>query len=277
MNAPDSSRHPCFSRGAHQEFARAHLPVAPRCNISCGFCDRRYSCVNESRPGVTAEVMSPETALDYLENAAIRLPKLSVAGIAGPGDPLANPDETFETLALVRRAFPRLMTCVSTNGLALPASAHELARLGVSHVTVTMNAATAATAEKIYAGTDPAELLAAQRLGISLIKKLGLAVKINTVVISGVNDAEISAIAKKGAGLGADLMNCIALIPVPGTRLASAAPPDAQKMNALRLEAGAFIKQMRHCARCRADAAGLLDSSAKLSDFRGSGYQLPPI
>ena len=44
-----NDRHPCFNREAHGRFGRIHLPVAARCNIVCGFCDRRYACVNESR------------------------------------------------------------------------------------------------------------------------------------------------------------------------------------------------------------------------------------
>lgn len=274
---PDSSRHPCFNPEAHRRFARVHLPVAPACNLACAFCDRKFSCVNESRPGVTAEVLSPHEALDRLADAAARLPGLSVAGIAGPGDPLANPEETFTTLELLRRDFPDLLTCVSTNGLDLPGAARELARLGVSHVTVTVNAASAATAAVIYPGTDPEGLLEAQRRGIALLKGLGLTVKINTVVLPGINELEVAEIARGAAALGADLMNCIALIPVPDTKFAFVTPPGPEKMNALRQAAGAFMTQMRHCSRCRADAAGPLGSAGKLADFAPARYQVPLI
>ena len=63
------AEHPCFSAQAHFRYGRIHLPVAPRCNIRCGYCDRRYDCANESRPGVTSEVISPEAALDRVERA----------------------------------------------------------------------------------------------------------------------------------------------------------------------------------------------------------------
>ena len=106
-----NDRHPCFNREAHGRFGRIHLPVAARCNIVCGFCDRRYACVNESRPGVTAVLLSPEEACELTVRAAARLPGLSVAGIAGPGDPLANLEETFETLRLIRRTLPQLLLC----------------------------------------------------------------------------------------------------------------------------------------------------------------------
>ena len=77
-----NDRHPCFNREAHGRFGRIHLPVAARCNIVCGFCDRRYACVNESRPGVTAVLLSPEEACELTVRAAARLPGLSVAGRA---------------------------------------------------------------------------------------------------------------------------------------------------------------------------------------------------
>ena len=56
--------------------------LAPLCNIQCNFCDRRYDCVNESRPGVTASGLSPHQALSYLDQALVRDPRIAVVGIA---------------------------------------------------------------------------------------------------------------------------------------------------------------------------------------------------
>ena len=44
--------HPCYSEGAHHHYARIHVAVAPACNIQCNYCNRKYDCSNESRPGV---------------------------------------------------------------------------------------------------------------------------------------------------------------------------------------------------------------------------------
>ena len=43
MNATkiDFSNHPCFSKDAHKKYGRIHLPVAPRCNMQCNFCNRK--------------------------------------------------------------------------------------------------------------------------------------------------------------------------------------------------------------------------------------------
>ncbi len=91
----DFRSHPCFNADAKGKFGRVHLPVAPKCNIKCNFCDRKYDCVNESRPGVTSTILSPEQAGIYMQRVLEKEPRISVAGIAGPGDPFANGPETI--------------------------------------------------------------------------------------------------------------------------------------------------------------------------------------
>ena len=147
----DFDNHPCFSKEAHKKYGRIHLPVAPRCNIQCNFCNRKYDCINESRPGVTSNVLTPGQAVAYLENVVARRPEISVVGIAGPGDPFANPEETMETLRLVRRKFPKLMLCVATNGMGILPYIDELAELQTSHVTITMTSITPEIGAKVYA------------------------------------------------------------------------------------------------------------------------------
>lgn len=275
---PDSSRHPCFSPEAHRSFGRVHLPVAAGCNVQCGFCDRKYSCVNESRPGVTARLLSPEEAVDAALRAVAHMPHLSVIGIAGPGDPLADAARTLDTLATLREALPGMLLCLSTNGLALPLHADALAELGVGHVTVTVNAVDPAIGADVYNWVDDggsrvtgrqgaALLLERQEKGVRRLKALGVTVKINTVVIPGVNSDHVRDIAVAVASWGADLMNCIPLLPVAGTRFADAMSPGPDMMHRLRAEAGAIIPQMRHCTRCRADALGFLGEDGRLEDI----------
>ena len=59
--------HPCFSEEAHHRFGRMHLPVAPACNIQCRYCVRKFDCANESRPGITSRVLTPEEAVDRVQ------------------------------------------------------------------------------------------------------------------------------------------------------------------------------------------------------------------
>ncbi|HRS19981.1 MAG TPA: radical SAM protein, partial [Bacteroidales bacterium] len=145
------AKHPCFDKEAKHTHARVHLPVAPKCNIQCNYCNRKFDCVNESRPGVSSAVLSPYQALEYVKELNTKLENLSVIGIAGPGDPFANATETMETMRLLKAEFPEKLFCVSTNGLNLEPFIPELAELGVSHVTITINAVDPDITSKIYA------------------------------------------------------------------------------------------------------------------------------
>src|SRR5271157_1965321 len=103
-------QHPCFSESAHHKFGRIHLPVAPACNIQCKYCIRKFDCANESRPGVTSKVLTVDESLERVRTLVDRSGKLSVVGIAGPGDPLAN-EATFDVMRAVHREFPELILC----------------------------------------------------------------------------------------------------------------------------------------------------------------------
>jgi nitrogen fixation protein NifB len=260
------SEHPCYSDKACHAFGRCHVPVAPKCNIQCNYCIRDFDCVNESRPGVTSKVLSPEEALDLVRNVVRDYPYVKVVGIAGPGEPLANP-ETFEALRLIHEEFPHLIMCISTNGLMLPESIEELAKYDVGNVTVTLNAVDPAIGEKIYSwveydgkkyhGREAAELLLSQQMkGIEMAVAKKMFVKINTVYIPGINDEHIPEIAKKVGEMGAFTFNVIPLI--PQYKFAGITPPTPKEKREMQDRCAPYIKQMRHCARCRADAIGKL-------------------
>jgi nitrogen fixation protein NifB len=111
----------------------------------------------------------------------------------------------------------------------------------------------------VYRGTEAARiLLARQTEAIRSLKEHDVTVKINTVIIPGINDTHAEDVAAYVAALGADVQNCIPLMHVDGTVFEHIASPDAASMQSLRFHTGEHIKQMSHCARCRADAVGLL-------------------
>lgn len=267
----DTKRHPCFNVAVKGECGRVHLPVAPKCNILCNYCNRKYDCVNESRPGVTSAVLNPRQALAYLEEVVAVEPRITVAGIAGPGDPFANPRETMATIRLVREKFPQMLICLATNGLGLLPHVQELADLGVSHVTITVNTVDPEIGKKIYSwardgkvvyrGQAAAELLLERQLkAITALKSLGVTVKVNTIIIPGVNDHHVSDVARKMAALGVDILNLMPVYPNTDTPFADIPEPLPAQMALLWEEAEEFLPQMRHCTRCRADAVGLLDA-----------------
>ena len=222
------SDHPCFYGSAKARWGRVHLPVAPHCNIQCNFCNRLYDCANESRPGVTRWIIEPGDALDYLNPLFRRRSDISVVGIAGPGDPLCEPERTLEAVRAVHSAYPDLLLCLSTNGLNVSDYVDDLADAGVTHVTVTVNAVDPGIGQQIYSwvrmknivyrGIEAARiLLARQREAITRLKARDFIVKINSVIVPGVNDRHIEAIAEVVASLGADVMNCIPMIPAEDT------------------------------------------------------------
>jgi nitrogen fixation protein NifB len=261
--------HPCFSEGARHRAGRIHLPVAPACNMQCNYCNRDFECMNESRPGVSCAILLPWQAADYLDEVLSRIKNIAVVGIAGPGDPFANPEQTLTTLHLVRKRHPEMMLCVATNGLALADYVDELADLKVSHVTVTVNAVDPAIAEKIYAwarlkskvyrGADASRvILEKQQEAIRRLKAKGITVKINTVIIPGINDDHVVEVARQMAALKVDIFNAIPMYHVAGTPFADIAPLAHEKVDGLRKAAGLYLPQMSHCSRCRADAAGMI-------------------
>ncbi|MDH3348740.1 MAG: nitrogenase cofactor biosynthesis protein NifB [Desulfobulbaceae bacterium] len=278
-SAVNRNNHPCFNAGVKGQFGRVHLPVAPACNVKCNFCNRKYDCVNESRPGVTSTVLSPEQAVTYMDKVLAMEPRISVAGIAGPGDPFANAEQTMETLRLIRARHPKVILCLASNGLNLAPYVAELAEIDVSHVTVTVNAVDPEIGAKVYGwvrdgkvvyhGVQAGQLLLNRQLeAITALKAYNITVKINTIVIPGINDHHTIAIAKKMKELGADLLNCMAMFPNAGTPFGDIIEPSKQKIAALRQEAEKYLPQMRHCTRCRADAVGLLDED-RTDEMRG--------
>jgi nitrogen fixation protein NifB len=261
--------HPCFNPGACKSYGRVHLPVAPRCNIQCKFCNRRFDCVNETRPGVTSAILSPDQAMVYLEEVFAKKGNISVVGIAGPGDPFANPEETLETLARVRSRFPEVMLCVATNGLNLLPYVDELERLKVSHVTVTVNAVDPAIGAKVYAWMrvdkrvvraeeGAAVLLERQLAAIKALKARNMIVKINSIILPGINADHIETVAARMAELGVDLFNAMPYYPNAGSDFEHLPEPEKATVEAIRAGSAKYVKQMRHCTRCRADAVGLL-------------------
>lgn len=243
--------------------------MAPECNVQCNYCDRRYDCINESRPGLTSRILDPDDVYSCLKALLTRGTDVSVIGIAGPGDALCEPERTLEAIRAARRACPGLLVCLSTNGLNLSEHVDALAAAGVTHVTVTVNAVEPSVGEKIYAwarvddatcrGREAAELLISrQREALIRLKSKGLFVKINTVILPGINAGHVRSIAREVAALGAHIMNCLPLIPVARTPFAAMESMLNEDVERIRSIASQYLPQMTHCRRCRSDAVGLL-------------------
>ncbi len=265
--------HPCYSEEAHHHYARMHVAVAPACNIQCHYCNRKYDCANESRPGVVSELLSPDQAVRKVLAVAANIPQMTVLGIAGPGDPLANPERTFETFRQLTEKAPDIKLCVSTNGLALPAQVEELCKHNIDHVTITINTVDPEIGAKIYPwvfwnnrrikGVKGAKILIEQQQkGLEMLTERGILVKVNSVMIPGVNDKHLEEVSKVVKDKGAFLHNVMPLIAeaehgtfygVMGQR-----GPTHDELQDLQDKCSGDMNMMRHCRQCRADAVGLL-------------------
>jgi nitrogenase cofactor biosynthesis protein NifB len=260
--------HPCYNKDA-KEYARIHLPVAPKCNISCNYCNRLYDCVNESRPGVTSGILTPEEALDRYKMVKERMNKLTVVGIAGPGDALANFEETKKTLELIKEYDPTVTFCLSTNGLNLPKYADELVELGVTHFTITMNTTRIDIAAriydfvnyegKIYRGEEGAKILLENQFkGLEMLAEKDVLVKVNTVLMKDINTQNIYTLMANIKMHGAFMSNIMPFIPVEGSKFENLPTVPKKQLDAVRSKAENTMKQMRHCKQCRSDAVGTL-------------------
>ena len=247
----------------HDKVGRAHVPVAPKCNIYCNFCTRNIND-EENRPGVTSCIMKPDDAISHVDDVTAE-GSISVVGVAGPGDSLAN-EETFEFFEKLGKTHPDLIKCMSTNGLLLPRYADRLAELGVNSVTVTINAVDPDIAMdiysfikyegKVYKGYEAAEILIKNQLdGVEKAAKNGMVVKVNSVLIPGLNDEHIVEIAKEVKKRGASLMNVLPLIPLNKMKIYER--PGCSMMEKVREEVEEIIPVFRACTQCRADAYGI--------------------
>ncbi len=265
--------HPCYSEDAHHYFARMHVAVAPACNIQCHYCNRKYDCSNESRPGVVSELLTPDQAVKKVKAVAANIPQMTVLGIAGPGDPLANPERTFDTFRMLSEQTPDIKLCVSTNGLALPDAVEELSKHNIDHVTITINCVDPEIGAKIYPwiywngrrirGVKGAKILIEQQQkGLQMLTDRGILVKVNSVMIPGVNDSHLKEVSQIVKSKGAFLHNVMPLIAeaehgtfygVMGQR-----SPEPEELQNLQDECSGDMNMMRHCRQCRADAVGLL-------------------
>lgn len=263
--------HPCFDRASVERVGRMHLPVAPRCNIKCRYCERRYGCVDGDGPGSADRILSPDMALLRAREILGRDGSIRAIGIAGPGDPLAN-EETMTTLRLINREFPHYIKCLCTNGLALPEKVAELKEAGLNNLTVTVNAVDPRIGAKIYAhvirekriyrGEEAAALLwSRQKEGIERSVDCGLRVKVNTILIPGINDEGVADVALAVSRLGVPLMNLVPLI--PRADFSHIRPPGGHTLRIIRERLQEFLPQMGWCRQCKADATGLLHDTAR--------------
>ena len=171
------------------------VSVTDRCDFRCVYC-----MAEDMTFLPKAEVLSLEE-LERLCGAFVRLgvKKLRLTG----GEPLVRRNIMNLMRGLSRHLESGALEelTLTTNGSQLPKYAHELADLGVKRINVSLDT------------LDPHKFAAITRWGkldkvmegLAAAKDAGLAVKINTVALKGVNDDEFDKLVAWCGGEGFDL------------------------------------------------------------------------
>jgi cyclic pyranopterin phosphate synthase len=150
------------------------LSLTPKCNLSCIYCHREGENASEG-PLLAAEIAE---VLRVAAGFGIRSVKFT------GGEPLLRPD----LIEIVKSVPAGMESSLTTNGTLLAGLAADLKQAGLRRVNVSIDSLDPATYRKI-AGTDR---LSDVLEGIDASLVTGLTpVKLNMVVLKGINDHEI--------------------------------------------------------------------------------------
>jgi len=178
-----------MSAGLSDQFGRRieylRISVTDRCNFRCAYC-----MPLEGLPWLPrAEILSYEEITDVVRQLApLGVSRLRITG----GEPTIRPQLT--TLIAMLRAVPGIEDiALSTNGVKLPQMAEELKAAGLDRVNMSADSLRPDRIREIARRSlsfDPiAAADAAERAGLG-------PVKLNTVVMRGINDDEIEDFAR---------------------------------------------------------------------------------
>lgn len=185
------------------------LPVAPKANARIRFAPLQLQPM---------PVLLPVEAMRLLDT--VQPANGSTIELDGPGDPLATPDSTIETLCGIADRYPRARVALTTLGIGGGERLAALKAAGLAEIRLQVNAVDPAVAEKIYAWIRPGLktlalpeaariLVAEQRQTVVAAKSLGLTVTIVTTVFPDYNDDHIEEIAETMAAMQADRMHLV--------------------------------------------------------------------
>lgn len=223
MSFVRSSGHPCFSN-EKINVARIHLPVAGDCNLGCNYCNALQKSTNKHIPGACSKILSTAQALELLRKEMDNNPNLTVVGISGPGDPLAN-ESTFSVLESINRDFPGLLKCICTNGIALADQRNRLASLKIDAITLTINSFKLETLSRIYGyvkignriykGIDSSRIILEKQIqALEIVAKENVLRKINIIYMEDINSDQITAICERVSKMGMFRFNIMKLVPL---------------------------------------------------------------
>ncbi|TFF67447.1 radical SAM protein [Candidatus Thorarchaeota archaeon] len=257
--------HPCWADSREGLWERIHLPVAAGCNVRCGFCETFSSSCHTSQPAYSDRVISVSEAMSIVELELKKRPNLRIIAVSGPGEPLLN-GRALEVFERIRERHEDFEFCLSTNGTLLEGCSRQLADLGTKTVTVSVSTHRPETAAMIYEwgrfngmrlqGLEMGRTIVTRQLrGIDAVVDAGIMVKVNSVLIPGINDNDIRPLARRLSEHGVSLHNIIPLIPLG--RMKDRRAPTQGELETLRSRAAEYLPQFTHCKQCRSDVVGI--------------------
>ncbi len=152
------------------------ISVTQDCNLDCFYCHKE-GCEDEDRE------MAPEEIEELVRVAAeFGIEKVKVTG----GEPLVR-DDIVDIISVISQ--PQIEdVSLTTNGVGLSEKAEELAEAGLDRANISLDTLNEDTYERISGKPFLSEVLD----GISASLEAGLSpVKLNTLVLDGINDDEI--------------------------------------------------------------------------------------
>lgn len=171
------------------------IAVTPECNLDCFFCHMEgASRAGPWRPGSWTPVMTVED-YDIIGEAASRLGVDSFK-LTG-GEPLIRSD--IDSIVEVLSSYGEVS--MTTNGILLPLKARSLVNAGLSRVNVSIHSLD----DKIYEGITRRRVLKAALSGVKAALSVGLRVKVNMVLLKGVNEADFWRLLDMACEWGFDL------------------------------------------------------------------------
>jgi len=233
----------CCCRKPDPADSVVHLPVAPQTVARTRF--------SPPTPVRSQCLLVPE-AMELLDRIMNEKGEgVRMVAITGPGDPLATPDITLETVRQVKKRYPRVKIGLKTIGLGSEKLAGDLARAGVDYVEMQVDGIKADVLAKIYAWVRPGlktlkineavELLVReQRNGVPALKFHNIAVTIVTTLYPELNIDHVVKISSAMLVLGANGISLVPYVPEAGAEVHLNCPA-AEVVAAVREKARASL------------------------------------
>ena len=160
------------------------LSITPRCNLNCFYCRPGACPPNQGMHAVKDLLTAAEFGRIARASATLGIRKIRLTG----GEPLMRPD--LEEIIRLIREIPEIEDLsMSTNGHGLAERAATLQQAGLMRVNLSLDSLQEERYRKITGGGILDQVLSA----IDACLAVGLMpVKVNTVLVRGVNDDEIA-------------------------------------------------------------------------------------